>query len=111
MNKEKQKIQKHLWNWKYSVKDVEELAPGMNFDLYVKVNKDSDRGYKVKVLTKNDDINAELTKLNDERERAKGWELPIIYDVIAVVSGSKKKFAGGEQKVVIFTTKHQEVFK
>ena len=96
----KQKIQKHLWNWKYSVKDAAEIAPGMDFDLYVRVNKDSDRGYKVKVLTGDEDLSAELTRLEDKN-----------YDVIAVVSGSKKKFAGGVQTVALFTTKHREVFQ
>lgn len=97
--KAKQKIQKHLWNWKYSVKDAAEY-PGMDFDLYVRVNKDSERGYKVKVLTGDEDMNIELAKLEEKK-----------YDAIAVVSGSKKKFAGGVQTVALFTTKHQEVFK
>lgn len=103
----KQKIQKHLWNWKYSVKDADELAPGLSFDLFVKVNKDSDIGYKVKILTGDEDMNIELTRLEEERALKDLSR----YEVIALVSGSKKKFAGGDQVVAIFTTKHQEVFK
>lgn len=97
----KKKIQKHLWAWGYKVRDMQEILPGenSNIDLVVRVDKDSEKVYKVKVLTGEEDLNVELSHLD-------GAE----HNVIAL-PGKKNKYAGGSQKTALFTTKHKEVFQ
>jgi hypothetical protein len=104
----KKQIQKHLWAWGYNVIDMARMGLGMNWDLAVKVNKDSSKVYKVKVIT-DEDLSKELSNVKSCIESNE--ECGSVYNVLAMVSGGKKKYAGGAQTDPLFTTKHKEVFK
>jgi hypothetical protein len=99
----KLKIKKQLWSWGYHAVDMERVMPGFPCDLTVKLNKDSDCFYRVKVLTGEEDMDKELKALAKARKKFE-------YDVIAI-AGKKNKYAGGAQEEYLFTTKHQEVFR
>lgn len=98
--KAKAMIKKQLWGWKYHLADTERIMPGMAYDLAVKVNIDSDKVYRLKILTGDENMLEEL------RKAKKGNK----YDAIAV-AGKKNKYAGGCQREFILTSHHQEVFK
>jgi hypothetical protein len=90
----KEIIKKQLWTWGYSVKDMENIMPGLPYDLVVN-NK-----YKVAVLEK------------IKREEAiKMLEGSLEINVVAMVYRGLKIYAGGDQEEKKFTTRHQDIFK
>lgn len=89
----KEIIKKQLWAWNYSVKDMENIIPGLKYDLVVNGK------YRVAVL-ENMTREEALKKLREEPE----------IDVVAMVYKGLKIYAGGEQREFVFSTRHQDVF-
>lgn len=109
MNKEQQikKIKNYLWTVRYSVNDMTKIH-GIDFDLFVRVNKDSDIGYDLKVVSEKEDYVSELGSVL-RRYKKKANAVP----ALAMVFGKKIVFAGGAQLkkgVPSFTSNHRDVF-